>query len=118
MKVKIIVLVMLSTLAATEASAQAVGSQFGLPNLSGLYRCVHNCAGARFGRIVAHGWELTLTNEIGQTAKAWIDRPGHIWVSALNEGAVYSPDGFTIQFNHGGVWVLVNPGPFAGFGGY
>jgi hypothetical protein len=39
-------------------------------------------------------------------------------VSTLNEGAVYSPDGFTIQFNHGSVWVLVNPEPFAGFGGY
>jgi hypothetical protein len=118
MKVKIIVLVMVSALATTKALAQAVGTQFGLPNLSGVYRCVHNCAGAQLGRIVMHGWELTVTNEIGQTSKAWIDRPGHIWVSALNEAAVYSPDAFTIQFHHGSVWVLVNPEPFAGFGGY
>jgi hypothetical protein len=59
----------------------------------------------------AHGWQLTVTNELGQTLKAWIDWPGRIWVPALNEGAFYSPDGFTIQFNGGTVWVLVEPGP-------
>jgi len=65
---------------------------------------------------VQHGWDLTLTNEIGQVSKAWINRPGHIWMSALNESAVYSPDGFTIQFSHGSVWVLVNPeGGSAGY---
>src|SRR5262249_25710162 len=74
----IIVLVMLTTLAATNASAQAVGTQSWAPNLSGLYRCVHRCTGARLGRIVARGWQLTLTGESGETTTAWIDWPGHI----------------------------------------
>jgi hypothetical protein len=41
-----------------------------------------------------------------------------IWVPALNEGAVYSRDGFTIQFSHGSVWVLVEPQPLPGSAGY
>ena len=32
---------------------------------------------------MAHGWELFLTNEIGQAFKAWIDWPGHIWIPAF-----------------------------------
>jgi hypothetical protein len=44
---------------------------------------------------------------------AWIDRAGHINSQAWN--AVYSPDGFTIQFNSGTVWVLLQPLPGAPF---
>jgi hypothetical protein len=113
-----IVLAMLSALAATNASAQAVGTQSWVPNLSGMYRCVHSCTGGQLGRIVARGWQLTLTNESGETTRAWIDWPGHIWVPALNEGAVYSADGFTIQFERGSVWVLVDPQPIPGSAGY
>jgi hypothetical protein len=29
---------------------------------------------------------------------------GHIWAESWNEGAVYSPDGMTIQFDNGTVW--------------
>lgn len=118
MTLKMIVLATLGALAATEASAQPVGTQFRAPDLSGVYRCVHSCSGAGLGRIVAHGWELFLTNEIGQAFKAWIDWPGHIWIPALNEGAVYSPDGYTIQFSRGSVWVLVDPEPIPGSGRY
>ena len=118
MTMKTIALATAMALAAVDASAQAVGTQSWAPNLSGLYRCVHNCAGSGLARITAYGWNLTLTNELGQTSKAWIDWPGHIWVPTLNEGAVYSPDGFTIQFNRGTVWVLVEPQPFPGSTGY
>jgi hypothetical protein len=59
------------------------------------------------------GRQLSLTNENGQASSAWIDWPGHIWTS-LNEGAVYSPDGFTIQFNNGSVWILLEPTPIPG----
>jgi hypothetical protein len=37
-------------------------------------------------------------------SRAWIDRPGHIWVDFWHEGAVYSVDGMTIQFDRGTVW--------------
>ena len=118
MTLKMIVLATLGAIATTDASAQAVGTQSWVPNLSGLYRCVRNCSGARLGHIVAYGWELYLTNEIGQATKAWIDWPGHIWIPALNEGAVYSPDGYTIQFSRGAVWVLVDPEPIPGSARY
>jgi hypothetical protein len=115
---KMIVLAALTALAAGDASAQAVGSQFRAPNLSGVYQCVRSCSGTRLARIVARGWQLSLINEIGQAANAWIDWPGHIWIPALSEGAVYSPDGFTIQFDRGTVWVLIDPEPIPGFEHY
>ena len=111
---KMMALAALGALAATDASAQAVGSQTLVPNLSGVYRCVHHCGGVRLMHIAQNGRELDLTNEAGQASTAWIDWPGHIWTQALNEGAVYSPDGRTIQFNRGMVWVLVHPTPAPG----
>jgi len=117
MTVKLMALVALGALAAAaNASAQAVGTQFWIPNLSGVYRCVHNCAGRGLAHLTQSGGELNLTNEIGQPSRAWIDGPGQIWAQAWNEGAVYSPDGFTIQFNSGSVWVLVDPTPVPGRG--
>jgi hypothetical protein len=118
MKLKIIALAMLIGLLVTHAAVQSVGTQFIPPNLSGLYRCVRSCAGPPVGRIVALGRELVLTSANGQSIRAWIDWPGHIWVPALNEGAVYSPDGFTIQFERGGVWVLIDPQPIPGSARY
>lgn len=109
MTLKKIALVALGILAASDASAQSVGTQSWVPNLSGVFRCVRNCAGRGLAHVTQLGWELNLTNEIGQPSRAWIDRPGHIWVQSWNEGALYSPDGFTIQFDRGSVWVLVEP---------
>jgi hypothetical protein len=37
--------------------------------------------------------------------------PGHIWAQYWNEGAVYSPDGMTIQFDRGSVWQRIIPEP-------
>jgi hypothetical protein len=118
MKLKFLAWAVLAALPSTKVSAQAVGTQSIPPNLSGIYRCVHNCAAPRLGRIVALGRQLTLTGPGGESIRAWIDWPGHIWVPALNEGAVYSPDGFTIQFERGGVWVLVDPEPIPGTANY
>jgi hypothetical protein len=40
-----------------------------------------------------------------RTFVAGLDRwPGHIWAENWGEGAIYSPDGSTIQFDHGQVW--------------
>ena len=36
-------------------------------------------------------------------SRAWVDWPGHIWAQSWNEGAIFSPDGMTIQFDRGTV---------------
>jgi hypothetical protein len=85
------------------------------PGLSGQFQCVAGCAGGLAGPafVTQNGWDLNLVNEIGQPSRAWIDYPGHIWVQSWNEGAVYSADGMTIQFDNGTVWaknvILVLP---------
>jgi hypothetical protein len=104
MAAKTFALISLSVLVASGARAQSAGP---LPDLTGVYRCVRNCAGTAPARIFQHGWELHLTNEAGEAAVAWIDRAGHMNSQTWN--AVYSPDGFTIQFNSGSVWVLLQP---------
>lgn len=83
--------------------------------LSGQFQCVQGCAEGIVGTtfVTQNGWDLNLVNEVGQPSRAWIDYPGHIWVRNWNEGAVYSPDGMTIQFDNGVVWskniILVVP---------
>jgi hypothetical protein len=86
------------------ASAQDV-------NLTGRYRCVQGCVAQEgdFALATQHGWDLDLVNEAGVSAKAWIDRPGHIWSERWREGARYSPDGMTIQFEGGAVWQRYDP---------
>ncbi|HET8920523.1 MAG TPA: hypothetical protein VFN27_12680 [Xanthobacteraceae bacterium] len=76
------------------------------PELSGQFQCIAGCAGGIVGPafVTQNGWDLNLVNEIGQPSRAWIDYPGHIWVQSWNEGAVYSTDGMTIQFDNGTVW--------------
>ncbi len=84
-------------------------------NVSGQFRCVAGCTvGLGPAFVTQNGWDLNVVNELGQSSRAWIDRPGHIWVANWNEGAIYSPDGMTIQFDNGAVWrrdvaVLVVP---------
>jgi hypothetical protein len=56
---------------------------------------------AAFAYITQNGWDLNLLNEVGMPSRAWIDYPGHIWVQRTNEGAIYSPNGFTLQFDRG-----------------
>jgi hypothetical protein len=92
--------VALSAAASTLSAAQVL-------NLSGQFRCVEGCAGGLVGQpalVTQNGWDMRLLNEGGEPSRAWIDYPGHIWVEHWNEGAVYSADGMTIQFDRGTVW--------------
>ena len=72
-------------------------------NLTGQFQCVKQCyAGPpALAYLTQADWELNLVNEAGVPSRGWIDYPGHIWVAAWNEGAFYSPDGMTIQFDNG-----------------
>ena len=103
MKATIIALSMLAAAAvagtATEASAQVL-------NLSGQYQCVRGCVAPppALAYLTQADWELNLVNEAGVPARGWIDWPGHLWIETWNEGAIYSPDGMTIQFDRGTVW--------------
>jgi hypothetical protein len=88
-------------LAVADVSAQNI------VNLSGRYICVHGCLTEVAGRpahITQNGWDMNLVNEVGMSSRAWIDWPGHIWVPNFSEGAIYSPDGMVIQFDHGTIW--------------
>ncbi len=91
-------------LAISSASAQPVA------NLTGTYRCVLGCATGFEGQrasITQNGWDLYIVTESGIATRAWFDRSSpatRIWVDLLQQGAVYSPDGMTIQFDHGALW--------------
>ena len=88
---------------AMPASAQSV-------NLTGAYRCVQACQAGAAGNpayITQNGAQLNLLNEVGLASRAWPDwfAPAtRIWVDRYNYGAVYSPDGITIQFDNGTIW--------------
>jgi hypothetical protein len=89
-----------AALVATDASAQGV-------NLTGQYRCIEGCYAARpgqFAYVTQNGWELNVVNDAGLASRAWLDYPGRIWVAQANMGAIYSPDGMTMQFDNGTVW--------------
>jgi hypothetical protein len=98
---------MSSALVATEASAQGV-------NLTGPYVCVAGCLAPRPGQpafVTQNGWELNMVNDAGQPSRAWLDYPGRIWIARANMGAIYSPDGMTIQFDNGTIWQRAPAGP-------
>jgi hypothetical protein len=84
---------------ATGAFAQGV-------NLSGTYRCIAMCRSAEPAPVYVtqNGWDLNFLDEAGNSSRAWIDWPGHIWAWHWNEGAIFSPDGMTIQFDRGRIW--------------
>jgi hypothetical protein len=93
--------------------ATSVGAQ-PYVDLNGPYRCVAICeTPGGLAHITQNGWNLNLLSEAGLASRAWIDYPGHIWVQRANEGAIYSPDGLTVQFDHGTIWqrVLEPPPP-------
>jgi hypothetical protein len=91
---------MSAALVATDASAQPV-------NLTGRYRCVAVCTAGlpnQFGYVTQNGWELNVVNDAGEASRAWVDYPGRLWIQNANQGAIYSPDGLTIQFDRGTIW--------------
>jgi len=101
MKVGASILVALSALTATGASAQDV------PNLSGRYVCVEGCqtgTPGQFAYVTQNGWEMNLVNEAGVPSRAWLNWPGRIWADTYQQGAIASPDGMVIQFDSGTVW--------------
>ena len=93
----------LAAVGATEASAQSV-------NLSGKYICTQMCRGGFVGNpayVTQNGAQLNLLDEVGEASRAWPDwyAPAtRIWVDRYNFGAVYTPDGMTIQFDNGTIW--------------
>jgi hypothetical protein len=93
----------LAALTSGTASAQSV-------NLTGRFICVEACRSGLVGNpafITQNGEEISLVNEAGQPARAWPDWTApatRIWVDAWSEGAVYSPDGMTVQFDDGTIW--------------
>ena len=94
------VFAMLAALAATDASAHGV-------NLTGQFRCVQLCTAGLQGQpafVTQNGGSLNLLSEAGEPARAWIDWPGHIWAESWHEGALFSSDGMTIQFDRGTIW--------------
>ena len=95
--------------AATVLTASLTGASAQVLNLTGEFQCVRLClAGPRaFAYLTQADWQLNLVNEAGMPSRGWIDYPGHIWAEARNEGAFYSPDGMTIQFDNGAVWQRV-----------
>jgi len=100
MMIRLFSLAALAAFFSTAASAQVL-------DLSGQFRCVQGCEFGLVGQtayVTQNGWNMRLVNEAGAPSRAWIDHPGHIWVEAWDEGAVYSPDGMTIQFDRGTVW--------------
>jgi hypothetical protein len=100
MKVVASALAMIATCFATEVAAQGV-------NLTGQYRCVQLCRNGLVGQpalVTQNGWNLNLLNEAGEPSRAWVDWAGHIWAENWNQGAIFSSDGMTIQFDRGTVW--------------
>ena len=89
--------VLWATLMPSGASAQGV-------NVSGPWQCVALCFGPPGGIafITQYGRDLNVL--AGVPSRAWIDYPGHIWFEIGHQGAIYSPDGLTLQFDSGTVW--------------
>jgi hypothetical protein len=94
---------LLAACAATGASAETV-------NLTGTYRCIQMCRDGMLGAptfVTQNGAAVNLTTETGESYRAWPDWNApysRIWIDARGEGAVYSPDGMSLQFDDGRVW--------------
>jgi hypothetical protein len=94
--------VLAAAMLATGASGQML-----ILDLSGRYRCVELCAAGepgQFAFITQSGTELSLVDDAGNPWRGYVERPGRIWVHRLDQGANYSVDGVTLQFDRGTVW--------------
>jgi len=64
--------------------------------------------------VTQNGPELNLLTEAGVPSRAWPDwfyPASRLWIDAFNLGAVYTPDGMTIQFDNGTIWQRYVPPP-------
>ncbi|WP_186294192.1 hypothetical protein [Bradyrhizobium guangdongense] len=89
------------------ASAQSV-------SLTGTYQCVQKCRDDMLAYVTQNGPTLNLLTEAGVPSRAWPDwfAPAtRIWVDIYDSGAVYTPDGVTIQFDNGTIWQRYTPPP-------
>jgi len=95
--------------AATALATSLTGASAQVLNLTGQFQCVSLCSASppAFAYLTQADWLLSMVNEAGMPLRGWIDYPGHIWVETWHEGAFYSPDGITIQFDDGTVWQRV-----------
>jgi hypothetical protein len=79
-------------------------------NLTGQYQCVQMCSSGmpyRLAYVTQSGRELNVVDDLGMASRAWIENPGRMWVERANQGAVFSADGMTIQFDRGTIWQRV-----------
>ena len=91
--------ILVNALAVSAVLAQVEGI-----DLTGQYRCVAACAGDGPAFISQSGWQLNVTNDAGVPSRAWVEYPGRIWVERAGQGARYSRDGMTVQFDRGTIW--------------
>jgi hypothetical protein len=79
-----------------------------IANLTGHYVCVKNCNGTLWHStyVTQNGWDLNLLTGANEPLRAQTDwfSPNRIWIAAWNTGAVYSPNGWVIQFDNGMIW--------------
>jgi hypothetical protein len=47
---------------------------------------------------------ILIAMSAGTPSRAWVDAPGRLWINAPQTGAIYPPDGMTIQFDNGTIW--------------
>ena len=79
-------------------------------NLTGQYQCVQMCSSGmpyRLAYVTQNGRDLNVVDDLGMGSRAWVDAPGRMWVERANQGAVFSADGMTIQFDRGTIWQRV-----------
>jgi hypothetical protein len=102
MKMMLGAIAFVTVLSATAATAQVRGV-----DLNGRYQCIAVCLGGQgsFAYVTQYGWELNMVNDAGLASRAWVNYPGRLWIDRAQEGAIYSPDGVTIQFDGGTIWV-------------
>jgi hypothetical protein len=96
------------------AAMTATGAFAQSADLTGSYQCAAMCRGDLLPHITQNGPELNLVTEAGVPSRAWPDwfHPANrIWVDVYNIGAVYTPDGMTIQFDNGTIWQRYVPPP-------
>lgn len=70
--------------------------------LGSVVKCPPGFTGAP-AYITQNGWAVNLLTETGVPGRGWMDWV-RIWVPAFNQGAVFSPDGSTVQFDSGKIW--------------
>ena len=94
----------------TNAYAYAPGYAGYAGNLTGQYQCVQACSSGmpyNLAYVTQNGRDLNVVDDLGMASRAWFDAPGRIWVERAQQGAVFSADGMTIQFDRGTIWQRV-----------